>query len=379
MISKILKAAASLVLVGVTALSLVACGSSTSSASPSSSTAAPASASAAAPASASAAAPAASTGNYASTITVVWYPNESAKDFDSARQHIEDLIAQATGKKVIDKVTTDYNIAIQAIASGSAQISFMGALGFIQAQQQSKDILPLVVNSGASGTLDDAVYYSRICVLKGQEQNYMANGQYALDNIQGKSISFVSTSSTSGFLIPTTAILNHFIKTDKWKALTQDDMTQGGTGKFFSAVLFGTSHQGSAVNLLSSKSDLAAFDDTDLAPYVKVVSGDIKTPGSVFEVQAGASAPFDTLVGKQFVIIQAAAVQNGPFVYNSKTLNPSDVKAIQTLFTSAAVTNDQQVFVPSGATFKGFLKHTKNDQFMVVDNSWYDPIRKLLQ
>ena len=38
-------------------------------------------------------------------------------------------------------------------------------------------------------------------------------------------------------------------------------------GSFFSKVLFGNSHQGSAVNLLSGDAEVAAFDDVDVDMY----------------------------------------------------------------------------------------------------------------
>ena len=34
------------------------------------------------------------------TITLVWYPNESAEDYQAARDEVGKLIEQATGKKV---------------------------------------------------------------------------------------------------------------------------------------------------------------------------------------------------------------------------------------------------------------------------------------
>ena len=326
----------------------------------------------------SSAAAAAGNGNYSDTITIVWYPNESSSDFEEARKHYEDLVAQATGKKVVDKPTTDYNIAVEALANGTAQIgAVMGALGYIQAQQESADVKALAVNTGSSGTLDDAVYYSRFCVPKGQEQNYMTNGEYTLDNIQGKKMSFVSNSSTSGFLFPTTTIVSYFSKMDQWKSLTADDLTEGGADKFFSQVDFGGSHQGSAVNLLSGKDDVAAFDDGDLAEYVNAVSGDVKTAGSVFEVKAGAAAPFDTVVGKQFVIIKAMPVQNGPFAYNSKTLSPDDAKKIQDLMTSDSFNKDPLVFAPEGSF--GLLEQSGSSHFVAIDDAWYDPIRDMLK
>ena len=70
-----------------------------------------------------------STGEYADTITLVWYPNESAEDYDVARSEYARLIEEATGKKVEQKLTTDYAIAIESLANSTAQICFMGAQG----------------------------------------------------------------------------------------------------------------------------------------------------------------------------------------------------------------------------------------------------------
>lgn len=94
-----------------------------------------------------------STGEYADTITLVWYPNESAEDYDVARSEYARLIEEATGKKVEQKLTTDYAIAIESLANGTAQICFMGAQGYIEAKNANDAIEPLFVNSGASGTL----------------------------------------------------------------------------------------------------------------------------------------------------------------------------------------------------------------------------------
>lgn len=365
-IKKLLKPLTALVLLAATAGSMAACSTSSSASSAAWSSAA------------SSAASASGNGKYASSITVVWYPNESASNFNTARQHIEDLIAKATGKKVIDKTTTDYNIAIEALANGQAQVgAYMGALGYIQAKQENSAVNLLFVNTGSSGTLDDAVYYSRICVPADQAKNYMTGGKYTLDNIQGKKMAFVSNSSTSGFLFPSTSIVSYFKKQDKWKSLTTNDLTQGGDGKFFSQVVFGGSHQGSAAALIGGKVDVAAFDDVDTNSYFQVVSGDVKTPGSVFKVKTGAAAPFDTMAGKEFTIIQALPVLNGPFAYNGNTLSPDDVKAIQTLFTSSTVTNDTQVFAPAGSTTGIFTKDGK-EQFVTVEDSWYDAIRKIM-
>lgn len=310
------------------------------------------------------------------SITVVWYPNESADAFKDTRDEICNVISKATGKKVIQKTTTDYSVAIEAIASGNGQIAFMGGQGYVEAHEKNSKILPLVVNTGASGTLDDAIYYSWLSVNKGTEAQYQNNGKYAIDNIQGKTMSYVSNSSTSGFKVPTTNIVSYFSKQDKWKSITADDLTEGGSGKFFKQVLFGQSHQGSAVNLLTGKADVAAFCDTSLAPYVEVESGSkASTPGAVYKVKAGAADPFNTLVGKEFVLINVTPVLNGPFAMNTGALNQEDITKIQNAMTSDTTTNDTKIFYTKGST--GLIEKTKNEHFVKVSDSWYNPIREL--
>lgn len=310
-----------------------------------------------------------------SKITVVWYPNESADAFKDTRDEICGIISKATGKEVVQKTTTDYSIAIEAIASGNGQIAFMGGQGYVEAHQKNAKILPLVVNTGASGTLKDAIYYSWLSVNKGNETQYQNNGKYSIDNIQGKTMSYVSNSSTSGFKVPTTNIVSHFSKQDKWKSLTADDLSEGGSGKFFKQVLFGQSHQGSAVNLLTGKADVAAFCDTSLAPYVEVESGKASTEGAVYKVKDGAADPFNTLVGKEFVLINVTPVLNGPFAVNTGALKQEDIDKIQKALTSKSTTDDEKIFYTKGKS--GLIEKTKDEHFVKVSDSWYDPIRKL--
>lgn len=311
-----------------------------------------------------------------SKITVVWYPNESADAFKDTRDEICNVIAKATGKEVVQKTTTDYSIAIEAIASGNGQIAFMGGQGYVEAHQKNAKILPLVVNTGASGTLKDAIYYSWLSVNKGTESGYQTGGKYEINNIQGKTISYVSNSSTSGFKVPTTNIIKYFSKQDKWKNLTSDDLAEGGNDKLFKQVLFGQSHQGSAVNLLSGKADVAAFCDTSLAPYVEVETGKASTVGAVYKVKAGAADPFNTLVGKEFVLINVTPVLNGPFAVNTGALKQEDIDKIQKALTSSSTTNDDKIFYTKGKS-TGLIEKTKDEHFVKVSDSWYDPIRKL--
>ena len=108
----------------------------------------------------------------------------------------------------------------------------------------------------------------------------MKNGKYSLDGIQGKTFSFVSNSSTSGFLFPVApGVAAYFSKMSQWSSLKQSDLMEGGAGKLFSQVVFGGSHQGSLANVISGKADAGACDDIDTDIYDTVVSGKREHPG----------------------------------------------------------------------------------------------------
>lgn len=98
----------------------------------------------------------------------------------------------------------------------------------------------------------------------------------------------------------------------------------------------------------------------------------------VYTVNADATAPFDTVQGEKYTVIQSTPVLNGPFAYNGDTLSSEDVKAIQDLFTSDEVANDSRIFYSKDSGEQG-LYEKKSDAmcFLTVDDAWYDPIRNM--
>ena len=120
-------------------------------------------------------------------IKMVWYPNESGADMKASRDEIGRLISEATGKKVEHQLTTDYAIAIETMVNNNADIAFMGAQGYIEAKNRNDAIQPLVVQSGESGTLDDAVYYSWLAVNVDEQDNFKVDGEFSLDTLEIKS------------------------------------------------------------------------------------------------------------------------------------------------------------------------------------------------
>ena len=305
------------------------------------------------------------------TIGIVWYPNESGNDLRTARDAIGNAITEATGKEVEHHLTTDYAIAIETIANNNAQLAFMGAVGYIEANEKNNAIQPLVVPSGSSGTLDDAMYHSWLAINPEHEDDYKIDGEFSLDTIEGKRFSFVSNSSTSGFVVPSSTIIEYFNDKD----LTPEDLMEGGP--FFDQVLFGGSHQGSAVNLINGNADIAAFCDTCVDNYVEVVEGEENTVGSIYKVSEDAAEPFNTVTGKEFMLMSVTPVLNAPFVANTDVLSEEDFKVIQDLFASDEMANNEDVFVPADSEEKGLFSKSADERFVPVEDEWFNPIREL--
>lgn len=313
-------------------------------------------------------------------IVIAWLPNESGADLKDARDAFGAVVSEALGRPVEHRTTTDYIIAIETVANNNAHLAWFGAEGYVQARDKNPAVVPLVIPSGADGTLATAVYYSWLAVKRGEEGNYQNGSGFAIDNIQGTRFSFVSNSSTSGFRVPSASIVKYFGAMEQWKDLTADDLLEGGSDNFFADVQFGGSHQGSAVNLISGKVDVAAFCDTCVANYVTLVEGAENEVGAVYRVNDDADEPFDKFAGAEFVLIASVPVLNAPFVTNGNMLTADEIKALQDAFTSDAVANNPQIFAPKEAIDAGYrplFRKTDAERFLVVEDSFFDPIRAL--
>jgi phosphonate transport system substrate-binding protein len=307
---------------------------------------------------------------------VAWSPNSAGENQKAMRAEFDKIIASATGKKVQEKLTTDYNIAIAAVESGDAQLSWLGPFEYITAHARNPHIVCLVVESGDSGTTQDAMYHSRLVVKKGHEGQYKASDAYSIDNIAGKRIAFVSTSSTSGFNMPASAILASFHKQEEWKGLTREDLMQGGEGKFFRQVMFSGSHQLSLANLLMGKVDISAVDDIDVMNYLDLTAGADTREGAVYTVHKGADAPFTDLAGTQFVIIKSIPVLNTPFEANDAFLSQETLEKIVHALTADTVKENPLIFRPKGSTVAGLF--VQPHRFVKVEDAWYNPMRQIL-
>ncbi len=298
----------------------------------------------------------------------IWYPNESTPEFAGSREAIIALAKEATGREITEQLTTDYAIAIEALINENAAFSWFGGEGYVQAHARESAVLPLVVNTDSSGSLDNAKYYSMLGTRIENADDYKINGVYDLDTLSQKRFSFVSNSSTSGFRVPSSVISKNF-------NVPSEALLEGGPGMVFSTVMFGGSHQGSFFNVLSDKADVGAFCNVCVDTYIEFISGDFNdpAPGDVIRVVDNADAPFDQFPGVEVVLVATVPVLNAPIVMNTNLLTAEEVTALQTVFTSAATMNNPAIFGPKGSS--AFFE--EGERFSLVEDKWYDPIRAL--
>jgi phosphonate transport system substrate-binding protein len=136
--------------------------------------------------------------------------------------------------------------------------------------------------------------------------------------------------------------------------------------------MFGGSHQGSFFNVLDGRADAGAFCNACVSAYVEWVTGTLAdpVPGDIIRVLDDAEAPFDTMAGKEVVFIETVPVLNAPLVVNSGLLTDEQLDAVVAAFTSQETANNPRIFGDEGFFREG-------QQFLVVEDSWYDPIRRL--
>ncbi len=300
----------------------------------------------------------------------VWYPNESTPEYAESRSAVIDVAEKALGREIEEQLTTDYAIAIEALVNENAAFSWFGGEGYTQAHERESAVLPLVTNTGKSGTLADAKYYSMLGTLSENADQYKINGEFNLDTLEQKKFSFVSNSSTSGFRVPSSIISANF-------DVEAEELLEGGPDMVFSNVMFGGSHQGSFLNVLTQKADIGAFCNSCIDDYIDWVSGEYSdpAPGDVIKVKENADAPFNQHPGTEVTLVATVPVLNAPIVMNTKLLTDEEIRNLKAAFTSDETANNELIFAPDNAETIAFFD--KGERFAEVEDEWYDPIRKL--
>lgn len=123
-------------------------------------------------------------------LVLAMVPQENPEKLAGDAQVISNWLAPRVGVPVSGFVTSDHAAAVEALRSGDADISFMGALPYVIARQEvGAEVLLAEVYRGEAG------YRGRVFVRRDR-------GLSKLEQLRGKTIAFADPVSESGYIYP---------------------------------------------------------------------------------------------------------------------------------------------------------------------------------
>jgi len=238
-------------------------------------------------------------------------------------------IEKATGKKVEWFFPTSYASLIESQRRGFIHIGYYGPESYIKAADTSggkvEAFAQAVWGGGDYRTRDDG--YRSFIIVK-------ADSPYkTIDDLKGKTLALVNASSTSGNLIP---------RVELGKQLNKK------INNHFGSVFYAGSHTASALAVLQGRADAAAVADVTLDWAVDKKEFDAKTFRVIW---TSSKLPLD------------------PFAWRKDLLSADLQKKILDALLNLENT-------PEG---KEFLKKTRSEHVLKVDDKAYDGIRTVLK
>lgn len=183
------------------------------------------------------------------TLVIASIPGEEQTNLDERYAKIAEVLEKDTGKKVDFFQATSYAAVIEAQRAGKAQIAQYGPFSYILAKDGG--VKTDLIGYGATSPDDPGGYTSVLSVKAGSPIASVAD-------LKGKKVCFVDPASTSGYLFPTSALLQAGL--DPQKDITP--VMAGG-------------HDASVLGVASGQCD-AAFSTKKMATQQLIKTGQIK-------------------------------------------------------------------------------------------------------
>jgi len=230
---------------------------------------------------------AAESGTFASgdpnTLIFATVPDKAGTD--ASWKPLEDYIAKKTGLTVEFKPTTDYAALITAGKTGAVDVgAFSGATYTLSVKQGAK--FDLVSAVGVEAGADQPGYYSEAIVPASSSIS-------SVKDFKGKTVCFVSPSSTSGFFFPLQTLKSAGLSVDS----TGKDANGNPTFADFTAYFAGA-HDKSVAAVESGQCDVGFAEDTeaDAAKDLKVIDKQLVPGGPLVISSALPQSVKDKLV-----------------------------------------------------------------------------------
>lgn len=306
-------------------------------------------------------------------LIFAWEPSNSGADYEAMRDAMAEAIGEGAGVPCEPMTTTDYNVTIEALSSGQAHIASLGASEYVEIHKRNPAIEVAFVLSDKKGELNPVSYYSQILCREGEESKYLdADGKFNPDTLRGEKYSFVSLSSTSGYVIPATIFMQTFGE--------ESIDVFAESGEFFDEVVMSTSQPLSVYEVASGNVNLCSCDNTSASAAYNVVEGENGEVGCVYEVKEGLEGELADWAGTRLVCIESYPVPAVPFCINTEFVPADMVQAITDYMCSDEVANNPEVFVdPKNPSHQSKYKKSSDDiRFVPAEDSYYDDYRELI-
>jgi len=209
------------------------------------------------------------------TVTLAAIPWQNSAEQQASLKELVDYLQEKTDLSIQVEMAETYEDAVDLLVEEKVEMAFLGAFSYIKARDRNPQLEPLVVP--IEKTTGRPWYTSVIAVRTD-------SGINTLEDLKGKRFSFVSPSSTSGYLVPSV----HFQELD----LKPD--------RDFGAVEYSGGHNKSAQLLAMGKVDAIATENQNYT----------------HESQAGVLAS-----GDYKIIWESNPIPNAPLVVSSKLPN----------------------------------------------------------
>ncbi len=213
-------------------------------------------------------------------------PNDGGEITPGTQQVIDEMNkALAPFNATVTYVACDdYSVVSESILSGTAHFGTPSGATFTKAHLEDNNVIPMFTR-GPAGDVTKGGYDAYICTHIDNKDDFAGmSEEEALLSLKGKSFSFVSATSTSGRLVPTTTLWSTFGPdgsgdVSKRNQIFEHTIDDGG---IFSEVQFGGNHPGSLNLVLEKKVYAGAFccsNYTDNKEKLHVISHKVVPPG----------------------------------------------------------------------------------------------------
>ncbi|MCL2046029.1 MAG: phosphate/phosphite/phosphonate ABC transporter substrate-binding protein [Oscillospiraceae bacterium] len=185
-------------------------------------------------------------------FVIVLLPGEDNPETAYSRNIFDEALSEILGIPVEEYHADNYSALTEAMRTGHAQVGSFGPFAYVHAADRAgAECFALPSVDGTHG------YYSVIIVRADSDI-------YTLEDLRGRTFGFVDPQSTSGNIVPSNELLNHFTDTDP--DLTFEDLHING--RFFTSVMFTGTHANSAQGVFHGDVDAAAVTGTTVQAQI---------------------------------------------------------------------------------------------------------------